>query len=153
MPGVSGNGIFPVFPPCRRLASVRPVLGGVMVLFRALGWLLLAMTVAAAVQNGLTWWSEGVFRFLALGDVWSHIDYGSLAATQTYLTQHVSSHGWAWGVLPLLRLPAVPVFLILGLFGLWIGQPAGDGRRGGLGEASFVGGTRRPRRRRGRGLS
>ena len=52
----AGNGIFPDFPTRHRLASVRPVLGGAMVLFRALGWLLLAMTVAAAVQNGLTWW-------------------------------------------------------------------------------------------------
>ncbi|MEI6202357.1 MAG: hypothetical protein WCP68_10425 [Enhydrobacter sp.] len=120
-----------------------------MVLFRALGWLLLAMTVAAAVQNGLTWWSEGVFRFLTLGDVWAHVHYGSLAATQTWLTEHGSS----WIVQPTLRLPAVPVFLIFGLFSLWIGQPAGEGRRGGLGEASFVGGTRRPRRRRGRGLN
>jgi hypothetical protein len=123
-----------------------------MVLFRALGWLLLAMTVAAAVQNGLTWWSEGTFRFLALGDVWAQVDYGSLAATQAYLVQHVSSHGWAWVVLPMLRVPAVPVFLILGLFSLWIGQPAGEGRRGGLSAAGVVGGTRRPRRRRGRGL-
>jgi hypothetical protein len=124
-----------------------------MVLFRPLGWLLLAMTVAAAVQNGLTWWSEGIFRFLALGDLWAHLDYGSLAATQTYLIGHVSSHGWAWGVLPMLRLPAIPVFLILGLFCLWLGQPGGEDRRGGLGNASFVGGSRRPRRRRSRGLS
>jgi hypothetical protein len=124
-----------------------------MVVFRALGWLLLAMTVAAAVQNGLTWWSEGVFRFLTLGDVWAHIDYASLAATQTYLTEHVSSHGWAWVGLPTLRLPAVPVFLILGLFSLWIGQPAGESRRAVLGEVGFGSGTRRPRRRRGRGLN
>ena len=124
-----------------------------MVLFRALGWLLLAMTVAAAVQNGLTWWSEGSFRLLALGDLWAHIDYASLAATQAYLTQHVSSHGWAWGALPLLRLPALPVFLVLGLICLWIGQPAGESRRPVLGEVGFGNGSRRPRRRRGRGLS
>src|SRR5580700_2708253 len=98
VPGGAGNAIFPT---CRCLASVRPAMGGAMVLFRALGWLLLAMTVAAAVQNGLTWWSEGTFRFLALGDAWAHVDYGSLAAIQAYLVQHVSSHGWAWVVLPM----------------------------------------------------
>ena len=119
-----------------------------MVLFRALGWLLLATTVAAAVQNGLTWWSEGAFRLLALSDVWSHVDYGSLAALQGYLT----SHGLGWGVQPLLHLPAIPVFLIFGVFSLWIGQPGGEGR-GGLGETSFVGGSRRPRKRRSRGIS
>jgi hypothetical protein len=124
-----------------------------MVLFRALGWLLLAMTVAAAVQNGLNWWSEGAFRLLGLGDLWAHLDYGSLAATQAFVTKHVSSHAWTWGALPLLRLPAVPVFLVLGLFCLWIGQPAGENRRAVLGEVGFGSGSRRPRRRRSRGLS
>ena len=80
--------------------------------------------------------------------MWAHVHYASLASTQTWLAEHSS----AWVVQPTLRLPAVPVFLILGLFSLWIGQPASEGRHGGLGEASFVGGTRRPRRRRGRGL-
>ena len=72
---------------------------------------------------------------------------------QTYSIEHVSSRGWIWLALPFLRLPAIPVFLILGLFRLWIGQRGGDGRRGGLADPGVVGGSRRPRRRRGRGLS
>ena len=125
-----------------------------MVLFRALGWLLLVMTVAAAVQNGLTWWSEGSFRFLALSDVWAHLDYGSLAAIQGHATGGGAARGLAWAVLALLRLPAIPVFLILGLFLLWIGQRSPEGRRrGGAASSSFAVGTRRPRRRRSRGLS
>jgi hypothetical protein len=124
-----------------------------MVLFRALGWLLLVLTVAAAVQNGLTWWSEGGFRFLALSDVWAHLEYGSLAAIQGFATAAGTARGWAWGVLALLRLPAVPVFLILGLFLLWIGQRSPEGRRGGGVSSSFAVGTRRPKRRRSRGLS
>lgn len=134
---------------------MRPVLGGVMVLFRALGWLLLAMTVAAAVQNGLTWWSESAFRVLTLGDLWAHLDYGSLARTQAFFTRHVSAHGWTLAVRPVLGLPAVPAFLIIGLFCLWIGGRAstGEGRRGRRREGGFVGGSRRPRRRRSGGLS
>jgi hypothetical protein len=121
-----------------------------MVLFRALGWLLLVMTVAAAVQNGLAWWSEGSFRFLALSDVWAHLEYGSLAAIQG----HATTAGWAWAILALLRLPAIPVFLILGMFLLWIGQRSSEGRRrGGGASSSFAVGTRRPKRRRSRGLS
>jgi hypothetical protein len=123
-----------------------------MVLFRALGWLLLVMTVATAVQNGLTWWSEGAFRFLTLGDVWAHLDYGSLSGIQAYLTLHVSAHGWSWGAMPLLRLPALPVFLVLGLFCLWIGQTGGETRRSSGRPSGFAVGARRPRRRRGRGL-
>ena len=120
-----------------------------MVLFRALGWLSLVLAVAAAVQNGLTWWSEGSFRLLALSDVWAHVEYGSLAAVQGFAT----GSGWAWGVLAVLRLPAIPVFLILGLILLWIGQRSPDTRRGGGASSSFAVGTRRPRRRRNRGLS
>jgi hypothetical protein len=114
-----------------------------MVLFRALGWLSLVLAVAAVVQNGLTWWSEGSFRLLALSDVWAHVEYGSLATIQ----------GWGWGVLAMLRLPAVPVFLILGLVLIWIGQRSPDARRGGGASSSFAMGTRRPKRRRSRGLS
>jgi hypothetical protein len=123
-----------------------------MVVFRALGWLLMAMTVATAVQNGLTWWSEGAFRFLTLGDVWAHFDYGSLLATQAFLTRHVSAGVWTWSMLPLLHVPALPVFLILGLFCLWRGQSNGEGRRRRR-SADFAVGSRRPKRRRSRGLS
>ena len=52
----------------------------------------------------------------------------------------------------LLRLPAIPVFLVLGLFLLWIGQTGNDGRRSGGRPSGFAVGSRRPRRRRGRGL-
>lgn len=124
-----------------------------MVLFRAVGWLLLVMAVAAAVQNALSWWSEGAFRFLALSDIWAHLDYGSLAAVQGVSTEHGAARGWRWGVLALLRLPAVPVFLILGLVLIWIGQRNAEGRRGGSASGFSVGGTRRPRRRRSRGLN
>lgn len=124
-----------------------------MVVFRALGWLLLAISVAATVQTGLVWWSEGAFRVLALGDLWTHLDVGSLNAVQTFLVDHVSAHGWLWGVLPLLRLPAVPVFLALGLLCLWRGQRSGEGRRGRGATSGFAVGSRRRRRRRSGGLS
>jgi len=114
-----------------------------MVLIRTLGWLLLALAVAAAMQDGLTWWSEGAFRLLALGDMWSHLDYDSLNSVESYLIAHVSSRLWAWIILPILRLPALPVFLILGIACLWIGQA--NGRRS---EPRSIISSRRPRRRR-----
>jgi hypothetical protein len=123
-----------------------------MVLFRALGWLLLVLAVAAAVQNGLTWWSEGSFRLLALSDVWAHVEYGSLAAIRAAASGS-GVGGWAWAVLAVLRLPAVPVFVILGLVLIWIGQKSPDGRRGGRSPSFAVGSTRRPKRRRSRGIS
>ncbi|MBS0540320.1 MAG: hypothetical protein JSR47_16255, partial [Proteobacteria bacterium] len=57
-----------------------------MVLFRALGWLLLVLAIAATVHNGLIWWSERAFRLLTLGDLWGRLDYGSFSAVQAFFT-------------------------------------------------------------------
>ena len=78
-----------------------------MVLFRALGWLLLAMAVAAVVYDGLTWWSEGAFRLLALDELWSRLDLDSLDRAQSVLQRHLSAALWLWIALPILRLPAL----------------------------------------------
>jgi hypothetical protein len=114
-----------------------------MVLFRALGWVLLALAVGAVVYDGLAWWSDGGLRLLALGDLWSRIDLGSLNALQ----HDVSGAVWSRLLLPILRVPALPAFVIAGVIFLWLGR-----RIGSRAEPSFLGGTRPPRRRR-RGLS
>ena len=59
----------------------------------------------------------------------------------------VSSGLWFWLVRPVLMVPVLPAFLVLGLFFLWIGN-----RGGSRPETSFLG-ARPPRRRRYRGLS
>ena len=119
-----------------------------MVLFRALGWLLLAMGVGAIVFDALSWWSEGAFRLLALGDLWSRVDLGSLNRVESGLQHRLSGALWTGLLLPVLRIPALPAFVIAGAFFLWLGR-----RVGGRAEPSFLGGTPRPRRRRSRGLS
>ena len=58
-------------------------------MFRALGWLLLAMAVAAVVHDGLAWWTEGSFHLLGLGDLWSHLDTRSLADAQSAVQRRV----------------------------------------------------------------
>jgi len=115
-----------------------------MVLFRALGWLLLALAVGAVVFDGLSWWSDGAFRLLALGDLWSRLDLASLTAFQRDLSATV----WTRVLLPILRVPALPAFVIGGVLFLWFGR-----RIGSRTDPSFLGGTRPPRRRRSRGLS
>ncbi len=116
-----------------------------MVLFRALGWLLLTLAVAAIVHDGLAWWSEGAFRLLPLGELWSRLDFGSLRYTQATIEGRASGMFWIWVAAPLLRVPALPAFLIAGVIFLWIGR-----RIGRRAEFGFVG-TRPPRRRRSRG--
>jgi hypothetical protein len=117
-----------------------------VVVFRALGWLLLAMAVAAIVHDGLAWWTEGSFHLLGLGDLWSHLDVRSLSDTQNAVQRHLSSALWNWLVRPILLIPALPAFLALGFLFLWLGN-----RSVGDPEAGFVVGSRPPRRRRYRG--
>ena len=65
-----------------------------MVVLRGLGWLLLAMAVAAIVHDGLVWWTEGSFHLLGLGDLWSHLDVRSLSDVQSAVQRHVSAALW-----------------------------------------------------------
>ncbi len=118
-----------------------------MVLFRALGWLSLAMAVAVAVNDCLSSWSEGVLRLLSLGGLWSRLDYGALRGLQASLEGRFHGQLWRYLVGPVLDLPALLVFLIGGTVLLWIGR-----RIGSRAEPRFVGGSR-PRRRRRSGLS
>jgi len=116
-----------------------------MVLFRALGWLCLAMAVAAIVNDCLAWWSEGVFRLLSLGELWARLDFGSLRQSEAAV-RHFSSRLWDIVVAPLLGLPALPIFTMAGVILLWVGRRIGSGA-----SPRFVVGSRPPRRRRGRG--
>ncbi|MDP1751099.1 MAG: hypothetical protein Q8L22_16740 [Reyranella sp.] len=119
-----------------------------MVVFRVLGWLLLAMAVAAVVHDGLAWWAEGSFHLLGLGDLWSHLDASSLADFQSAVQRHLSPVLWNWIVRPVLMVPVLPAFLVVGLACLWWGERSGSRR-----EPGFFIGSRPPRRRRSRGLS
>jgi hypothetical protein len=120
-----------------------------MVLFRALGWLLLAMAVGAAVNDGLVWWSEGSLHLLALGELWSRLDFDSLDHAQSAIQRHLSVGLWTRVATPLLRLPALPIFTIAGVLLLWLGRRIGNGPP----ETGLLG-SRPPRRRRARsGLS
>ena len=117
-----------------------------MVVFRALGWLFLALAVAVFVHDLLTWWSQGSYPFSTLGSLWAHLDPASLGNTQTSARRHLSGILWTWMMRPLLTVPAVPAFLVLGLVLVWIGR-----RDSGRSQGDFLMGSR-PRRRRG-GLS
>ncbi|WIM10137.1 hypothetical protein [Enhydrobacter sp.] len=110
-----------------------------MVLFRGVGWVLLAMAVAAIVHDCLAWWSEGAFRLMLLGDLWSGFDDAAFRPVPG-----APAPGWLWQhlALPLLMTPALPAFAILGAVLLWIGR-----RPGGRPEASFLTASRPPRRR------
>jgi hypothetical protein len=114
-----------------------------MVVFRALGWLFLALAVAVVVHDLLSWWSQGHSPFSTFGSLWAHLDPGSLGSAQTSARRPLSGMLWTWIMRPLLTVPAVPAFLVLGLVLLWIGR-----RELGRPDARVLMGSR-PRRRRG----
>ena len=96
----------------------------------------------------LSWWASGALHVLSLGDLWSHLDVRSLGDAQAATQRYLPPAFWNWTVGPVLLVPALPAFLVLGLLFLWLGN------RGGGTEGDVLGGTRPPRRRRGRsGLS
>ncbi len=116
-----------------------------MVLFRALGWLLLGLSVAMAVRDALAWWSEGVFHPASLGELWLQLDFSSLQTLEAVVGRFTPAIVWAKIAAPILRIPALPVFVIAGLLSLWLGQ-----RREERPDTGFLLGARPPRRRRSR---
>ena len=106
------------------------------------------MAVAAIVHDALIWWTGGSFHLLGLGDLWSHLDVRSLGDAQTAIQRHLSSALWTWVVRPVLMVPALPAFVVLGLLFLWLGH-----RSSASPEADYLTGSRpsRLRRRRNRG--
>jgi hypothetical protein len=117
-----------------------------MLLVRSLGWLLLALAVAVGVNDILAWWAEAHLHLLSLGELWSKLEPGSLENTQRNVQRFANPGLWSWLARPVLAVPAIPVFLAIGLLLLWVGN-RGDGR----GEPGMIGTTRPPRRRH-RGL-
>jgi hypothetical protein len=116
-----------------------------MGLVRAFGWLLLALALAAVVHDALAWWSEGSLRLLTLSGLWSRLDIGSLTGFQDGIERYIHPAVWNWVIGPLLTVPALLAFVVLGLICLWLGR-----RPGGRVPAGFVMGSRPPRKRRGR---
>jgi hypothetical protein len=116
-----------------------------MVLVRALGWLLLAFALAVAVRDALFWWTEGTLRLYRLGDLWLQLDFASLQSLESFVVGHVSALVWSRLAAPVLNLPALPVFGLLGLFLVWRSQRREEPTRPGF----LL--TSRPRRRRRRG--
>jgi hypothetical protein len=117
---------------------------GIDVLYRALGWLCVAMAIAVAVRDALAWWADGAFHLVGLGELWSRLDVASLSGVQTAVQRHLSASLWAWIARPVLAVPALAAFLVAAIVLFWLG------RRRPLVEPHILSGTR-PRRRRSRG--
>jgi hypothetical protein len=117
-----------------------------MFLVRGLGWFLLALAAAVAVNDVLAWWSETNLHLLTLGELWGKLAPGSLEQTQRSVQRFATPSLWQVLARPVLGVPALPVFLGVGLLLLWAGS-----RPVGRPDPGTIMSTRPPRRRR-RGL-
>jgi len=92
---------------------------------RAARYLGLLLCLAALAVLGWDLWrliaGEGL-AFTALGRVWFELAPGSLQMLQPAIERHVAEWLWQDVLFPLLQLPAVVVFGVLGLPLLWLGR-------------------------------
>jgi hypothetical protein len=118
-----------------------------MFLVRGLGWFLLALAVAVAVNDVLAWWSDSNLHLLTLGELWGKLAPGSLAETQRSVQRFGNPSLWQILARPVLTVPAIPLFLGLGLLLVWAGTRTADRPDPGT-----IMSTRPRRRRRRAGL-
>jgi hypothetical protein len=73
---------------------------------------------------------------------------GAVGPPKSAIQRHLSTALWNWVVRPVLMVPALPAFVVLGLLFLWLGN-----RSSASPEADYLTGSRpsRLRRRRNRG--
>jgi hypothetical protein len=83
-----------------------------MWVFRALGWILLFASIAVLVDDSITALQTGTFRLVAAGELWYHLDAGSLNLLQSVIQRYVSV--WAWDTIfvPVLLAPALVVLFV-----------------------------------------
>ena len=77
---------------------------------RYLGWGLLVAALLAFGGGLQSWIAGGNFRAFALGELWYHLDAGSLNALQAFIQRYLFPVIWELGFTPLLLLPAWVVF-------------------------------------------
>ena len=112
--------------------------------FRILGWIVLALAAAIAVHDALSSWTDRAVHLVSIGELWTLLDPGSLSDTQVAVQRHLSVSLWNAVLRAPLALPALPVFLAVGLLLLW------GGRRGRPESPGVLTGSRPGRRRRSR---
>ena len=86
-----------------------------MVIFRALGWILLFASLAVLVGDGVNALQGGDFRFVAAGELWYRLDAGSLNFLQAVTQRYLSAWLWDNVCVPVLLAPAFVVLMVPGL--------------------------------------
>lgn len=105
-----------------------------MIVCRALGWLLLALAIAALAFEGVNWLMTGEWRIFAAGELWFTLDPVSLNLVQAVTQRYLHPALWDPVAIELLQWPAWVIFgapAILLLVLCRRRRRAGDGPGGG----------------------
>ena len=86
-----------------------------MRILRGLGWLLIGLAIMAAGMEVLYALERGGLDWMPFGLLWYRLSPDTLGLAQAAIQRHVWPPLWDPGMIWLLRLPASPVFLALGL--------------------------------------
>ncbi len=101
-----------------------------MRLGRVLGWLFVAVAVAALAADVMAWRQSGAWRLAAIGELWAQLHRDSLLLAEPAVDRHVWPGLWQSAVVPVLLAPAAPALALVGLALLLLCRRRR--RRGGL---------------------
>lgn len=82
---------------------------------RVFAWLFIALGLGAAARDVLAFLEHGTVGVSALGQIWFAVDPGSLNLVQAVVERYIHPVLWDPIIFSLLRLPAAPVFLAIGI--------------------------------------
>lgn len=71
-----------------------------------LGWILIALALAALGYEAWLALQTGAYRMVAAGELWFRLDVGSLNLSQAIVQRYVHPALWEPGIVTLLRWPA-----------------------------------------------
>jgi hypothetical protein len=85
-----------------------------MIVWRVVGWSLLLAGLSVLVRDVVAWFDSGVWRPLAVGQLWYELDRSSLNLAQAVIQRYVSPFLWDRVVVNLLLCGASAVMIGLG---------------------------------------
>ena len=85
-----------------------------MVVGRFLAWLMFVLMLVSGVVDVVVGWRTGTWRLDAVGEVWAYLHRNSLLLAEPAIDRHVWPGLWQTVVVPILLLPAAPLFAVLG---------------------------------------
>jgi hypothetical protein len=89
-----------------------------MPMWRWIGFLFGALTVAALALDGYRYYETNLYKPVTLGATWAAIDIGSLNLSQAVVQRYLSAWLWDPAIQTVLTAPAWLVLAIIGVIAL-----------------------------------